>query len=54
MAEGSCKSLRKATIVRCWSKGLSAEEWSTLGTLGSVLPAPESIQFNLVYGISIW
>jgi hypothetical protein len=42
MAEGSCKSLRKATIVRCWSKGLSAEEWSTLGTLGSVLPAPES------------
>jgi hypothetical protein len=43
MAEGSCKSLCKATIVRCWSKGLSAEEWSTLGTLGSVLPAPKSI-----------
>jgi len=23
MGEGSCKSLRKATIVRCWSKGAS-------------------------------
>ena len=42
MGRGSCTTLRKATIVRCWSKGLSAEEWSTLGTLGSVLPAPKS------------
>ena len=29
-------------LVQGLTKGLSAEEWSTLGTLGSVLPAPES------------
>ena len=43
MGRGSCKSLRKATIVRCWSKGLSADDLATLGTLCSVLPALEEL-----------
>jgi hypothetical protein len=46
MGEGSCKSLREATIVRCFHKGLSADDLATLGTLGSVLPALKELHLN--------
>jgi len=39
----SCKELREATTVRCSHKGLSVADLATLGTLGSVLPALESL-----------
>jgi hypothetical protein len=39
----SCKELREAKTVRCYRKGLSADDLATLGTLGSVLPALESL-----------
>ncbi len=39
----SCKELREAKMVRCYRKRLSADDLATLGTLGSVLPALESL-----------
>ena len=39
----SCKELREAKHVNCFNKGLSATDLTTLGTLGSVLPALESL-----------
>jgi hypothetical protein len=43
MGMQSCKVLREATMVRCFPKGLSADDLATLGTLGSVLPALERL-----------
>jgi hypothetical protein len=43
MGSGSCKELREAKTVRCFRKGLSADDLATLGTLGSVLPALERL-----------
>ena len=39
----NCKALREAKMVRCWGKGLTADELKLLGTLGSVLPALETL-----------
>jgi hypothetical protein len=39
----SCKELREVKRFRCLQKGLSADDLATLGTLGSVLPALESL-----------
>jgi hypothetical protein len=39
----SCKELREAKTVYCIHKGLSVDDLATLGTLSSVLPAPESL-----------
>ena len=39
----NCKALREAKLIYCWNKGLTAEELKLLGTLGSVLPALESL-----------
>ena len=41
----SCKELREAKVVSCCDKGLSAADLTTLGTLGSVLPALETLIF---------
>ena len=35
----SCKQLREARVVYCYSKGLTADDLALLVTLGSVLPA---------------
>jgi len=43
MGMRSCKELREATTVGCHGKGLSAADLATLSTLGSVLPALESL-----------
>ena len=43
MGSGSCKELREVKRVRCLQKGLAADDLATLGTLGSVLPALESL-----------
>ena len=39
----SCKELREAKVVYCYVKGLSSVDLSLLGTLGSVLPALETL-----------
>ena len=39
----SCKELREAKVVHCFGKCLSAADLTTLGTLGLVLPALESL-----------
>ena len=39
----SCKELREAKTIDCFRKGLSSAELATLGTLGSVLPALETL-----------
>eukprot|EP00964_Phaeocystis_antarctica_P130480 scaffold94342_cov87-Phaeocystis_antarctica.AAC.1 len=39
----SCKELREAKNVECYNTGLSAADLALLGTLGSVLPALESL-----------
>jgi len=44
LGKRSCKALREAQMVRCYCKGLSADDLATLGTLGSVLPALEDLQ----------
>jgi hypothetical protein len=46
MGSGSCKELREAKRVHCFRKGLSVDDLATLGTLGSVLPALETL--NLI------
>ena len=38
MGVRSCKELREAKHVNCYSKGLSAADLATLGTLGSLMP----------------
>ena len=43
LGKRSCKELREAKSVDSWHKGLSADDLATLGTLGSVLPALESL-----------
>jgi hypothetical protein len=43
MGMRSCKELREAKQIECFTKGLSSAELATLGTLGSVLPALESL-----------
>jgi hypothetical protein len=43
MGMRSCKELREATSVHWGDVGLSADDLATLGTLGSVLPALESL-----------
>jgi hypothetical protein len=40
----SCKALREAKRVECIHKGLSSDDLSLLGTLGSVLPALEELR----------
>jgi hypothetical protein len=42
----SCKALREAKMVCCYRKGLSADDLATLGALGSVLPAVESLSLD--------
>ena len=44
----SCKELREreAKTINCFRKGLSPDDLATLGTLGSVLPALESLSLN--------
>ena len=42
----SCKELREATWVVCINRGLSAADMTTLGTLGSVLPALETLSLS--------
>ena len=39
----NCKALREAKAVTWWNKGLTADELKLLGTLGSVLPALETL-----------
>eukprot|EP00964_Phaeocystis_antarctica_P129250 scaffold93094_cov46-Phaeocystis_antarctica.AAC.2 len=39
----SCKELREAKVVAWWKKGLSVADLALLGTLGSVLPALDSL-----------
>jgi hypothetical protein len=39
----SCKELREAKRLRLNNKGLSADNLALLGTLGSVLPALETL-----------
>eukprot|EP00964_Phaeocystis_antarctica_P073355 scaffold44993_cov72-Phaeocystis_antarctica.AAC.3 len=39
----SCKELRQAKKVKCLDKGLSSADLALLGTLGSVLPALETL-----------
>ena len=39
----NCKALREAKVVICAGKGLTADELKLLGTLGSVLPALETL-----------
>ena len=46
MGKRSCKALREAQMVRCYLKGLSADDLATLGALGSVLPAVESLSLD--------
>jgi hypothetical protein len=46
LGKQSCKELREATLVRCSRKGLSVDDLATLGTLGSVLPALESLSLT--------
>jgi hypothetical protein len=47
----SCKELREAKEVHCVNKGLTADDLALLGTLGSVLPALESlVLFELAAG----
>ena len=43
MGMRSCKELREAKVVSWMHKGLSAADLTTLGTLGSVLPALEQL-----------
>ena len=43
MGMRSCKELREARDVRWWDRGLSEADLATLATLGSVLPALESL-----------
>jgi hypothetical protein len=43
MGMASCEELREATSVRWFDKGLSAADLATLASLGSVLPALESL-----------
>jgi len=43
MGMRSCKELREATEVECFDGGLSAGDLATLGKLGSVLPALETL-----------
>ena len=40
LGKQSCKELREAEVVRCSRTGLSSDDLTLLGTLGSVLPAP--------------
>ena len=42
----NCKALREAKAVRCNKKGLTADELKLLGTLGSVLPALETLDLH--------
>ena len=42
----SCKALREAKEVDCLRKGLSVDDLATLGTLGSVLPALETLHVS--------
>jgi hypothetical protein len=46
LGKQSCKALREAQMVRCYRKGLSADDLATLGALGSVLPALEILSLN--------
>ena len=46
----SCKELREATKIRWYDLGLSTVDLSTLGTLGSVLPALEELWLNQTSG----
>eukprot|EP00964_Phaeocystis_antarctica_P144057 scaffold109745_cov66-Phaeocystis_antarctica.AAC.8 len=39
----SCKELREAKVVDWWKEGRSADDLATLGTLGVVLPALETL-----------
>ena len=41
-----CKELREAKVVRCYSRGLTADELKLLGTLGSVLPALKELHLR--------
>jgi hypothetical protein len=42
----SCKALREAKAVLCNGKGLSSDDLALLGTLGSVLPALETLRLS--------
>jgi len=42
----SCKALREQKVVNCYGRGLSATHLATLGTLGSVLPALETLHVS--------
>jgi hypothetical protein len=46
MGRGSCKGLREAKRVALTRKGLSVDDLERLGTLGSVLPALESLNLT--------
>jgi hypothetical protein len=46
MGKRSCKELREAKMVGCYRQGLSADDLATLGALGSVLPAVESLRLD--------
>jgi len=50
MGMRSCKELREATSVYLGYRGLSADDLATLGTLGSVLPALESLYLAATSG----
>ena len=42
----NCKALREAKVVICAGKGLTADELKLLGTLGSVLPALQTLRLS--------
>jgi hypothetical protein len=50
MGMESCKELREATKVDCFDRGLSAGDLATLGLLGSVLPALETLILGEISG----
>ena len=47
MGYRNCKALREAKYVHCFHKGLTAVEMKLLGTLGSVLPALQTLLINV-------
>eukprot|EP00964_Phaeocystis_antarctica_P141281 scaffold106266_cov66-Phaeocystis_antarctica.AAC.1 len=54
MGVPSCKELREATEIRWYDKGISADDLATLSTLGSVLPALETLTLSEYSGAATY
>jgi len=48
----SCKELREAKVIYWYNKGLTAADLTLLGTLGSVLPALETLSLSIPFVIN--